>query len=86
VAALDFGRLVRVRGAEVYALGRKEVNRLATVGIDVSEYEGVQVICAADGSVMTVYRNLDFRGLRPRSRPRIGRRNSLPRFGGFLMS
>lgn len=63
-AALDYGRLIYTRGAEIYALGRKEVERYALDGLDLSAYEGLQVVCALDGSVMTVYRNRNFRGVR----------------------
>ena len=65
---LDYGRVAHVRGATVYALGRKEVERFAAVGVDLSDLEGVQVVCSDSGTIMTVYRNRDFRGLRPRRR------------------
>jgi hypothetical protein len=65
-AALDFGRLVYTRGAAIYVIGRKEVLRARRLGVDLSEYEGVHVVCSADGAVLTVYRNRDFRGLRSR--------------------
>lgn len=63
-AALDYGRIVRTRGAEIHVLGRKEVTLLAKHDIDVSEFEGIQVVCSHDGKIVTVYRNHDFRGLR----------------------
>jgi hypothetical protein len=65
-AALEFGRIVHIRGAAVHALGRKEVERFGRHGIDLSAHEGVQVVCSPDGAVVTVYRNRDFRGLRSR--------------------
>lgn len=65
-AALVYGRLVSIRGAEVYALGRNEVRRYAREGLDLSSFEGVQVVCTRGGTVKTAYRNRDFRGLRPR--------------------
>jgi len=64
-AVMDYGRLVYTRGAAICAIGRKEVKRYARQGIDLSRYEGVQVVCSHDGAVMTAYRNRDFRGLRP---------------------
>jgi hypothetical protein len=64
-AVMDYGRLVYTRGAAICAIGRKEVKRFARQGIDLSRYEGVQVVCSHDGAVMTAYRNRDFRGLRP---------------------
>jgi hypothetical protein len=73
-AALDFGRCVHVRGAVIYAIGRKEVKKFAYEGIDLSEHAGVQVVCTTTGAVLTVYRNQDFRGIRTRGRRPAGRR------------
>jgi len=67
-AALDYGRVVHTRGAAIHVIGRKEVDWFDRLGIDLSRYEGVQVVCSSDGAVITVYRNRDFRGLRPRHR------------------
>lgn len=67
-AVLNYGREVYIRGAQVFAIGRKEVLRYQRDGIDLSDYEGIQVVCSVDDSVVTTYRNPDFRGLRPRSR------------------
>ena len=67
-AVLSYGRVIHVRGAAIYVIGRKEVARLGRSGVDVAEYEGVQVVCTSDSSaILTVYRNSDFRGLKPRS-------------------
>jgi hypothetical protein len=63
---LTYGRLARVRGAEIYAIGRREIERYLHEGVNLSRFEGVQVVCSPDGSILTVYRNNDFRGLRPR--------------------
>jgi hypothetical protein len=65
-AALAYGRRVHVRGATIRAIGRREVARYRSHGIDLAMYEGVQVVCGSDGAVLTAYRNRDFRGLRPR--------------------
>ena len=68
-AALRHGRVVHVRGAEVHVIGQKDILRHQQRGIDLSAYEGVQVLCAASGgAILTVYRNRDLRGLRPRGR------------------
>jgi hypothetical protein len=64
--ALDHGRIVRIRGAEIHAVGRKEVEKLYRDGIDISRFEGVQVVCSPEGTILTVYKNRDFSGLRPR--------------------
>lgn len=63
---INFGRVAHVRGATIYAVGRKESARFKRDGIDLSDVEGVQAVCSVDGVIMTVYRNRDFRGLRPR--------------------
>jgi hypothetical protein len=64
---IQFGRLVYARGAQIFALGRREVRRLLEEqGVDLSRYEGVQVVCSIEGDILTTYRNRDFRSLRPR--------------------
>ncbi len=63
-AALEHGRIIRVRGAEIYAVGRKEVEKLSREGIDLSQFEGVQVVCSPDGAILTVYRNRDLSRIR----------------------
>jgi hypothetical protein len=65
---LLYGRGVHVRGAVIYAVGRKEIDQCSEVGIDLSNLDGLQVVCSNDGAIITVYRNRDFRGLRPKRR------------------
>ena len=62
---LEYGRLVRTRGANIYVIGRKEIFAGQSRGIDLAALDGLQVVCGADGSIVTVYRNRDFRTLRP---------------------
>ena len=62
--AFEYGRTAHVRGAAIHAIGRKEVERHRRNGLDLEPYEGIQVVCALDGTILTVYRNRDFRGLR----------------------
>ena len=64
-AVLAYGRRVFTRGILVYAIGRKEVAECRELNIDLKGYEGVQVVCATNRASITVYRNRDFRGLRP---------------------
>lgn len=64
-AAITYGRIVHVRGADIYAIGRKEVDRLREDGLDLSRFEGVQVVVSPDGAVLTTYRNSDFSSLKP---------------------
>lgn len=63
-AVLTYGRMAYVRGAEVYAIGRKEVCRYRKDGIDLASYDGVQVVCSPTGSILTVYRGKHLQGLR----------------------
>jgi len=64
---LNYGRVIHVRGAAIHVIGRKEVEKLARFGVDVGDCEGVQVVCTPDDSaILTVYRNNDFRALKPR--------------------
>jgi hypothetical protein len=69
-AAMTFGRSIHTRGADIQVIGRKEVQQYRQHGINLAPFEGVQLVCAPDGAVLTVYRNRDFRRLRPRSRLR----------------
>lgn len=71
--ALLYGREKHMNGATFYAIGRREVERFGDTGVDLSVYEGIQVVCAQDDVVVTAYRNRDFSGLRPR-RPKRHRR------------
>jgi len=64
-SVIEFGRVVYTRGAMIHAIGRKEVERYQQEeDIDLSDCEGVQVVCSTEGTVLTVYRNHSFRGLR----------------------
>lgn len=68
-AALRHGRVIHVRGAQYHVIGRKDVLRHQQHGISLAAYEGVQIVCASDGrTVLTVYRNRNLRGLRPKGR------------------
>jgi hypothetical protein len=60
----DYGRVVYTRGAVIHAIGRNEIAYYAREGIDLTACDGIQVVCALDGVVLTVYRNRNFRGLR----------------------
>ena len=71
--AVRYGRKVYTRGACIIVIGRREVKRAGRKGVDLEAYEGAQVVCSPEGSVLTVYRNRDFSGLRP-SRRRHSRR------------
>lgn len=66
---MAYGRVVYTRGAAVYVIGRKEVTYWKEQGVELEELEGVQVVVCGN-LVVTVYRNKDFSGLRPRRRRR----------------
>ena len=61
---LAYGREVYTRGAVVYAIGRREIKQWEEQGVDLSKHNGLQVITAHDGKILTIYRNRNFRGLR----------------------
>lgn len=65
-AAVAFGRHRVARGADIYIVGWREVRLQARHGLDLSRWQGVQVVCAHDGTVLTVYRNKLPRALRDR--------------------
>ena len=71
-AALEFGHTRTTRGAVVHTLGWRQVRDLAERGIDLSRYEGVEVVESHDGVIVTVYRNRNGRAMRGRGR--VGRR------------
>ncbi|MDP3537965.1 MAG: DUF4258 domain-containing protein [Azonexus sp.] len=62
------GRTVHARGATYRVIGHKEVSRCAQRGIDLTDADGVHVLLAADGSVITAYRNHELRKIRPTKR------------------
>jgi len=64
---LDLGRHRATRGADVYTLGWREVRFHAERGLDLSRWEGIEVVCSHEGEVITVYRNKNPRALRDRS-------------------
>jgi len=66
-AAIDYGKHRAIRGADIYTIGWREVRFFAARGIDLSCWEGVEVVCSHDGRVLTVYRNRNPRALRDRA-------------------
>jgi hypothetical protein len=67
-AALTFGRLLYIRGAQVYVVGRREVQEAGDQVAWLAQYIGVHVVCGDGGRIITAYRSRDLRSLRPRRR------------------
>jgi hypothetical protein len=60
-----------IRGADTYLLGWRQVEfYLERYGIDLSRWVGVEVICARNGCIVTVYRNRNPHALGARGRHR----------------
>ena len=68
-AVLEYGRYIFARGAQIVCVGRREVLAALKYGVDIRGCGGIQIVmCTSSGSIMTVYRNHDFRGTRARRR------------------
>lgn len=65
---IAYGRRSYTRGAVIYVIGVKEVKQYRVLGINLDHCEGIHAVCSSDDSVITVYRNHDLRGLKPKSR------------------
>jgi len=61
---MAYGRAVFARGAIIYAIGKQEVTHWVRQGVQLTAFEGIQVVCAQNGTVLTVFRNRNFRHLR----------------------
>lgn len=62
---LNYGRQCFIRGAVIHAMGRREMKYCQEKGVPADQIMGLQVVCDPnDISVITVYRNNDFSGLR----------------------
>jgi hypothetical protein len=71
LAVMEFGKHRSIRGADVYTLGWREVRRHAGACAGLDRWEGIEVVCAHDGQVVTVYRNRNPRALRDRAGRRL---------------
>ena len=65
---LRYGRTLHARGTTYRVIGHKEVLQCAERGVDLAEADGVHVLLASDGSVVTAYRNHVLRKIRPTKR------------------
>jgi hypothetical protein len=83
-AAFLYGRERHMKGATYFVIGRKEVVRHRAAGVDLGEFEGIQIVCAGSAVVMTAYRNRDLSGLRPHGSRWNRRGRRAGRSGGCL--
>ena len=75
---MDYGAQCYKRGAIHYLVGWREVQHWARHGVDLTAYEGIKVVCAFDGKVLTVYRRSQTGNLgRKRSRSRSQQSSNL---------
>jgi hypothetical protein len=65
-AAFDYGLCRFTRGAVVYTLGWREVRCWARRGVELSRWEGIEVVVGHDGRIITAYRNQNPRAMRDR--------------------
>ena len=68
--AFNYGRPVYTRRSYIYVIGKKEIKHAKKkFKIDLQRYEGVQVVVSIETpQIITVYRNKDFRTLKPKTR------------------
>ena len=66
VAALSLGRIIRSRGACFYVIGKRDLNSFRQCGVNLERLENMQVVVdAKTNTVVTVYKNNNFRKIRP---------------------
>lgn len=58
-AGLAFGREFQTRDAVIFVIGRREIERHAEV-VDLSDLNGLHVVCGREGTVVTTYKNPRF--------------------------
>ena len=68
--ALTYGEPVYDRGGLIFRIGKKQIKQCQNFGEDLSDLEGLHIVCSPDGHILTVYRNRDFRTLRKSHAPR----------------
>ena len=72
-AVLDFWRRIHAKGLTFYVVGRKEVALYADRGVNLTNFEGLQVLVAADGAVVTTYRSRDLHAIKVQARGRLSK-------------
>ncbi len=70
LAALEYGRRIHAKGLTYHVLGHKEVAFHAERGVNLSDFEGLQVLVSEDGAVVTTYRNRNRHAIKGQARGR----------------
>ena len=66
---LSHGKMIHSRRARFYVVGHKEIKKLGVAGLDAEGLENIQVVVDEKSNrILTVYRNKDFRQIRPQHR------------------
>ncbi|MBU5638843.1 DUF4258 domain-containing protein [Geomonas sp. Red69] len=81
-----YGRRVEIRGAVIYVVGTREIKYQRGRGIRIDNCDGIHVVCSHDETVITVYRNHDLRGLKPKARKPWESRACALRRSGYLLA
>lgn len=70
LAVLDYGRRIHAKGLTYYVVGHKEVDLYAEQGVNLANFEGLQVLVSEDGAVVTTYRSRDLHAIKIQARSR----------------
>jgi len=63
---LNYGRMIHSRRARFYVVGKKDTKRLSKNGVNTQGLENMQVLVEEKtNTIVTVYRNKNFRHIRP---------------------
>lgn len=61
---LTYGRRIHAKGIMFRVVGRKEVARYASHGVDLKHVEGMHALVGTDGAIVTVYQSNDLHAIR----------------------
>lgn len=62
--AIIYGRTVSVHGITFHVVGKREVEKYERMNIDLATANGVHVLTADDGAIVTAYRSHELKPLR----------------------
>lgn len=73
LAVLEYGRRIYAKGLAYYVLGHKEVALYAERGVNLSNFEGLQVLVSEGGIIVTTYRSRDLHAIKVQTRSRYSK-------------